>query len=71
MDMLAGLSRCGIRRMRPVFAPRSPADPLGQAAPLPLQNCTDFAACPFLPTPQRDIFEPPLLNENRILWHRS
>jgi hypothetical protein len=44
---------------------------LGQAAPLPQQNCIDFAACPFLPTPQRDIFEPPLLNENRILWHRS
>jgi hypothetical protein len=46
-------------------------DRLGQAAPPPLQNSRDFAACPFLPTPSRDIFEPSLLNENRILWHRS
>jgi hypothetical protein len=41
-------------------------DPLEQAAPPPLQNCTGFAACPFLPTPRRGIFEPPRLNENRI-----
>jgi len=51
----------------PISAPTPPMDRLGQAAPPPLQNSRDFAAYPFLPTPQRDIFEPPLLNENRNL----
>ena len=71
IDMLAGLSRWGILRMPPDFCAQVACEPVRASITAAAAKLHRFRRMSVPPTPQRDIFEPPLLNENRILWQRS
>src|SRR5436190_1896099 len=71
IDMLAGLSRWGIRRMPPGFCAQLSCEPLTVSSTAAAAKQHRFRRMPSLPTPQRDIFEPSLLNENRTLSHKT